>query len=112
MRSEEEIRKDLDETKLAYLKAHDTLPYNQVMPLSQKVLELQTELSDVLSEGATVCPKCGNKPHGMLAEIVVAKGIRFKIYEVGCIPCPNGMRARSGSPSEAITKWNAGELVP
>jgi hypothetical protein len=119
MRTETEILKDLSTAKAEYLDASEKLPANQTIPFHKKVKAFQQELSDALSAGTVACPRCNQKPHGMRFRTEMKydfgpdgkpnlqSGFDVKLYEVGCIGCPDGFRARASSQAEAVEKWNS-----
>lgn len=105
MRPIDEIVSCIASAKAEYLIANEELPSSKVIPFSNKVKELQKELSDTISNGANVCPVCGNKPIGMIFRTQNVGGVTVNLYEVGCLNCV-GISSRGASPEETVQKWN------
>ena len=113
MRTEKEIKTDLDAALIAYRARapQEDATAVELRKLDAAVKVLQKELAARLSDGAVVCPQCKAAPHGM---------DRGSVYEVGCLVCPpseveaDGQRRRisvsaQGRTSEAaVENWNAG----
>lgn len=108
--TEQEIRTAIEKKKTEYQKAVETLPWAKVEPITKEIKGLQKQLSELLSEGAKPCPKCGAQPHGMRKPLGKVKGISVTMYVVGCLGCKD-TRSYGQSVKEAVEKWNAGEYV-
>jgi hypothetical protein len=130
MRDEAAILAELEKARQGYHEAAQKEPAPKLAERSATIRALQQELSDLLSAGATVCPDCGNKPHGMRKtqyEIPLpgAQPITVAIYEIGCLAClptiiprnppepqmRHEPRIRAGSVEEAVRLWNLGERI-
>lgn len=137
MRSQHEIRADIEKARVAWAQARETLPEAQAAPFSRKVKDLQQELSDALTPGAEPCETCGAKPLGLRHVHARMSGKKdadgkplfyfFHRYEVGCVACGD-KRAIAATPEEingadldqhaddairrAVAKWNEENYLP
>jgi hypothetical protein len=126
MRSEKQIREELDKTLELHRANVDKWTKKQLDDSTDKVVALQNELSKTLSEGAKDCPCCGGHPIGMHRRTIEHQGLNIKIYEVGCLNCrpfpeldkskkETGMMISYSSQGttveQAVEKWNNNEYL-
>lgn len=107
MRKESEIKADLKQLIDANHANAGKLTGDDQRALNKAVRSLRQELSDLYSDGANPCPKCGTAPIGM---------DRATKFEVGCVVCPPFLispatrvsySAQGRSPAEAVDNWNS-----
>jgi hypothetical protein len=114
MRTESQIKADLDAALTLYRANAQTWNAAQIAESNKKVKALQAELSDFYSAGANPCPNCGLSVFGM---------DRGTVYEVGCTKCDPKPVERDGktlrrsasaqgrTPQQAVENWNAGKWL-
>lgn len=97
-----QLQNDLLVAQQRYAEATD--PEDQ-KNLRETIKSLRAAISDSISEGASPCPDCGAKAHGMMKR----EGTETTPpqFEVGCLNCPDH-RARGWSERQAVEKWNQG----
>lgn len=66
-----------------------------------------------LASDAAPCPACGTEAFGMLkTPAYTSRGVDYPpVFEVGCLGCRAGHRARAITIEGAVAKWNAGDFV-
>lgn len=94
MRTEKEILADLTTAREAYHLA----PSRE---LTARIKVAQAELAALMSHGAKPCPCCKGAAAGLHK--------RPGVYEIGCLACVNGPRARGETAADAVETWNAFE---
>lgn len=110
MRTEKEIRDDIEKYRHEYRSQMNTKSHKELAPFNKKVNELRKELSSTLADGAKICPKCKEKrkedvkPVGMLKSVKEIDGVEIRVYEVGCPLCD--LRSRAQTPQAAVAKWD------
>lgn len=123
MRKASEINNELNKLREYNHENAHKMTAPELRELSRKVRTLQQELSDLYSNGAKPCPRCGAKPIGM---------DRATKFEVGCTVCPpfgievdgtdeagqpikvkrrQSFSAQGRTPEEAVENWNDGIMV-
>jgi len=119
---EQELLAEIQKLREDYLAAYETMTVKEIQSHNSAIEDLQSQLSDLLSEDAINCPNCGAKPYGILKTPVIEVGgaiEKLPIYEVGCIVCPpfekDGFRisygSRGNTPEKAVENWNKGLLI-
>lgn len=107
MRKESEIKADLSKLIAFNHENAQKMTAGDLRKLSVEIRALRKELSDLYSDGAKPCPKCGAEPIGM---------DRATKFEVGCVVCPpylvnettrRSYSAHGRNPAEAVENWNA-----
>jgi hypothetical protein len=116
MRRVKDIRADLSAALADHHANSQEWTAGKTRENDMKIKGFRQELSDVYSEGAKPCPKCGNAPHGMDRD-------GKSLFEVGCLVCPpeklpdivveglavpqrKSYSAQGRTPQEAVENWN------
>lgn len=117
MRTEKEIKSDIEARRAEYQEQAGKLPAPKLQEVSDKVVAANKELSELYASDAAVCPGCGAKPIGILRtpEYTDRGRLISALYEVGCIVCPpiveSGKRrsysAQGSTPQQAAENWNS-----
>jgi hypothetical protein len=121
-RNEEQIRQELEKAQKEYIAAVETEPAHKVRPFTDRIKDLQKELTAMLTEGAHPCPNCGYPPIGLRhVHVVVPTNRKTFTYEIGC-PCgpvknaegkaEKSLRSQGATVAEAVAEWNAGRYLP
>lgn len=129
MRDEQTVLNELVKAREDYHKVADSLPAAKLAVRSSAIKALMRELSDVIANGASVCPLCGKRPHGRQKTPAYSDshGQHEAVYEVVCLNCRPKfelvvnhpelakkieMRAQgTGSPASAVLAWNAKQFI-
>jgi hypothetical protein len=112
MRRVKDIRADLSAALADHHANSQEWTAGKTRENDMKIKGFRQELSDVYSEGAKPCPKCGNAPHGMDRD-------GKSLFEVGCLVCPpepvivdgevrwrKSWSSQGRTPQEAVEMWN------
>lgn len=126
MRTETEVRTELESARAAYRAAANTETVPELADRTERLRELGEELLTVMRGDAVPCPTCGDLPHVHIktpehenrGQLIPA------VYEVGCLNCkavaervqdrPAVARmvyaaTRAPSAALAVAAWNRGE---
>ena len=109
-----ELAKKIADTKAKHHEASIGERVKNARDLAAQIKAMQTEMSDLITKGANMCPKCLQAPIGIRQP---KAGGGFE-YEVGCMTCKpfkhsdgsiRQCRVRGGLlPRHAVDAWNEG----
>jgi hypothetical protein len=104
----ETIEKKLESVIASARAKVDTGTAAELRALNSSASALHTELSAAIAEGASLCPSCGNRPHGMRQEFTAGREV-IHGFEIGCLKCRDH-RAVGFDRDNAVKKWNSGPV--